>query len=129
MPDDIHDEDPPHDARYRHSRVILYLTAMLIAVPTGIATVADETALMGWRMWVLGAAFTLWAWADAHYHRRPLPTLSLWVVFMFWPFAVPACTIRVYGGLAGSIYVALHVVLLVILIYGPWAFAAMVAAQ
>ncbi len=129
MPGDSQHDAATTDARFRHRRVVLYLAAMLFALLLGTALVAGRAELFGWLSLMLGGFFTLWARADARYHHKPLPTLSLWVVFLFWPIAVPACTVRVYGGLAGSVYVALHVVLLAFLIYGPWVISEMAAAS
>jgi len=117
------------DGRHWHSRTALYLLALLTACTIGTfyASGAQEAA-EGFTL-LLGTSFTLWAAADARYHCRPLPTLSLWVVFFFWPIAVPACVIRIYGWLAGSIYVVLHLILLALLLYGPWLLFTLAAAQ
>lgn len=70
---------------------------------------ADTAAVLVGLVWAL--CLTLWCRIDAILAERPLPTLSLWVVFLFWPIAVPICVIRIYGVLYGLLLVFLHLMI------------------
>lgn len=127
MPDSEQVRVVKTDPRYRHPRIAVYLLSILLAAVTGYAMAFSESEAYSWLGLVMGMSFAVWAAVDAKYQHRPLPTLSLWVVFLFWPIAVPVCVVRLYGWIAGLVYVVLHVLLLIIFIYGPWLLATLAA--
>jgi hypothetical protein len=98
----------------RKLRVGLYVFSWLFFLvgaflnAQGDARVAATLCELTW-----ACCLVLWCREDAIIANRPLPTLSLWVVLLFWPIAVPVCVIRIKGALYGSLLVVLHFVIYV----------------
>lgn len=104
----------------RRIRVALYVGSwlfFLIYLLLSYQFDAVETAWLSGIFW--GLLLTMWCREDAIIAGRPLPTLSLWIVFLFWPIAVPLCVIRIYGVLYGLLLVFLHVMIYVIALAFP----------
>ena len=70
---------------------------------------ARESAWLIGLLWAI--CLVLWCREDAILAGRPLPTMSLWVVLLFWPFAVPVCVLRIYGVFYGFLLVFMHAVI------------------
>lgn len=65
--------------------------------------------LNAWPVWIMAIlSMTIWAHAHCKLADRPLPTMSLWLVFLVWPIAVPACVVRANGWRWGTMLVLLH---------------------
>ena len=96
----------------RHKRAMFYAVSWFCFVLWLLSAAVPESNSASW-LFGLGWGLTLVMWCreDAILAGRPLPTLSLWVVLLAWPVAVPACVVRIYGVLIGLLLTLLHVLI------------------
>lgn len=94
---------------HKRIRAIHYIASWVAFVALIFCSYQESAHTVAWFFsFCWGLLLTLWCREDAIVHAKPLPRLSMWVVFFFWPIAIPACTLRVYGLLYGVILIVLH---------------------
>lgn len=93
-------------------RTALYAMSWVFFISTVFLSYQEDALEAAWLTQIAwGLLLTMWCREDAILAQRPLPTMSLWLVFLFWPIAVPVCVLRIYGAIYGLLLVLLHVMI------------------
>ncbi|MFN3165728.1 MAG: hypothetical protein ACE37H_01550 [Phycisphaeraceae bacterium] len=96
---------PPRGA----ARRAFYLASWVLFIAWLSLGFSYETQKASWLCgWGWAIALVLWCREDAAIAGRPLPTMSLWIVLLFWPIALPVCVIRARGLVPGLALVLIH---------------------
>ena len=99
-------------SKRKRLRDSLYVASWILYLPSTYLSVQPDfhsAAFLLGIAWII--TLVMWCREDALLSKRPLPTLSLWLIFLIWPIGVPVCVIRLYGVFYGLLLIGLHLMI------------------